>query len=51
MEHTFTASVNVAVSPTFYGWIFQFRGKIRIVSPQMAIDEYEEMARAVLSES
>ena len=50
-EHTFIASVNVAVSPTFYGWVFQFRGKIRIVSPQMAIDEYEEMARAALSES
>jgi len=44
-DSTFIASVNVAVSPTFYGWVFQFRGKIRIVSPQTAIDEYKEMAK------
>lgn len=40
----FTATVNIAASPTFYGWIFQFAGKIRILSPQNIIDEYKNIA-------
>lgn len=43
-EH-FIATVNVFVSPTFYAWIFQFCGEIKILSPQTATDQYREMCR------
>ena len=45
-EETFCAKVNVADSPTFYGWIFPFEGKIRISQPETIRSRYREMVRA-----
>ena len=47
-EYTFTAKVTVCVSPTFYSWIFGFAGDIRILAPETARAEYQEMAEKVL---
>ena len=47
-EDTCTIKVTVQLSPTFYGWIFQFAGKMRIVEPDEVIVEYREMCRKVL---
>ena len=44
----FLATVNVALSPTFYAWVFQFKGEIKIKSPKKAVDEMKDMAEAVL---
>lgn len=44
-EKTFIASVDVALSPTFYGWVFQFCGDIRIITPKKAVDEMMEMVQ------
>lgn len=44
-EKTFIAGVDVALSPIFYGWIFQFCGGIRIMTPKRAVEEMEEMVR------
>lgn len=41
-EH-FLATVDVSVSPTFFGWIFQFSGGIKIVSPSEISREYGDM--------
>ncbi len=30
----FTAKIEVNPSGTFYGWIFKFKGKIKILSPK-----------------
>ena len=45
-EETFYAKVNVADSPTFYGWVFPFEGKIRIVGPEEILDKYRSMVKA-----
>ena len=45
-EDTFRAKVIVADSPTFYGWIFSFEGKIRIVEPEEIRDKYRSMVKA-----
>jgi predicted DNA-binding transcriptional regulator YafY len=45
-EDTFYAKVNVADSPTFYGWVFPFEGKIRISAPDRIRDKYQAMVRA-----
>lgn len=42
-DNTFIAKVNVMLSPTFYAWVFQFGGKMRIVAPDSAIDGYKVM--------
>lgn len=41
-EH-FLATVDVSVSPTFFGWVFQFADEIQIISPPEIAHEYVEM--------
>ena len=45
-ETTFFAKVSVADSPTFYGWVFPFEGKVKISEPQEIRDKYMAMVRA-----
>lgn len=45
-ENTFRAKVSVADSPTFYGWVFPFEGKIRIAAPDEIRDKYMAMVRS-----
>ncbi len=47
-DRSFKASVRVIISQNFYGWIFQFFGKIKILSPLSVKLEYENMLRAAL---
>lgn len=42
-----SAVVDVQISPTFWGWVFQFAGELQIVEPQELIDTY----RALLSDA
>ncbi|MGN8913340.1 helix-turn-helix transcriptional regulator [Anaerofustis butyriciformans] len=42
-NETFNVRVKVGISPTFYAWIFQFAGGIKIVSPQNVIDDFNKM--------
>ena len=45
-EETFFAKVSVADSPTFYGWVFPFEGKIRITAPNLIREKYQAMVKA-----
>ena len=45
---TFEARVKVALSPTFYAWVFTFAGGIRIVSPDKAVEEIVKMAKKLV---
>ena len=42
-EEHFQAEVTVGISPTFFSWIFQFEGKVRIVSPEETAEKYRAM--------
>lgn len=42
-DETFIVCVSVELSPAFYGWVFQFAGKMKILSPRNAVDQYEKM--------
>lgn len=46
-EH-FIASIEVNPSGTFYGWVFLFMGRIRILSPQTCMEEMARIARQFL---
>lgn len=41
-----TAMVKVQVSPTFFGWVFQFNGDMQILSPKSVINKYKEQLKA-----
>ena len=42
-EDTFIARVPVTLSPTFFGWMFQFAGKMKIRGPETVVEEYKTM--------
>ncbi len=44
-EH-FIATAEVAVSHIFFGWIFGFGGRVEILSPESAKEQYREMLSA-----
>ncbi len=48
-RQNFRTRVTVALSPVFYGWIFQFDGLIRIISPKHVRDEYVRMLKQNLN--
>ena len=39
-ENHFIATVEVALSPNFYGWLFGFGDKIRLIGPDYVVEEY-----------
>ena len=48
-EDTFYATVNVSVSPTFFSWVFQYNGQIRVAGPQEVRDQYSGMLSRLLA--
>lgn len=42
-ENTLIATANVQVSPTFYGWVFQFGNKMKILSPDAVQQAFRRM--------
>ena len=40
---TFRLTTEVSLSPTFFAWVFQFGGKVRILGPDEAIEKYRTM--------
>jgi len=45
---TFRTKVLVNVSPTFYGWVFQFGGRVRIIGPVAARDGFRKILAGFL---
>lgn len=43
-EKKCVATVKVRISPTFWGWLFQFAGEMRILSPQWVMEGYRAQA-------
>lgn len=39
-KDTFIARVPATLSPTFFGWVFQFAGKMKIINPKEAVEEF-----------
>lgn len=44
----FAVIIEVNPSGTFYGWVFKFMGKIRILSPQSCVDKMQDIARTFI---
>ena len=42
-DTTCAATVHVQVSPPFFGWVFQFGNKMKIISPTEVITEFQNL--------
>ncbi|MBQ0017776.1 MAG: WYL domain-containing protein [Clostridiales bacterium] len=42
-DDRYTATVTVDIGPTFFAWVFQFGGDIRIVGPEKVREEFKEL--------
>ncbi|MBR6618412.1 MAG: WYL domain-containing protein [Oscillospiraceae bacterium] len=49
-EEQFTTQVDVQISPTFFGWVLQFAGKMKIIAPQNVCDEYVAILNKAIGE-
>ena len=41
------ATVKVQISPVFWGWLFQFAGEMKLLSPDSLVQEYIARARQI----
>ena len=44
------ASVKIQISPVFWGWLFQFAGEMKIVSPPHLVQEYKNKHQECLND-
>lgn len=47
-EHRCVAAVKGQESPTFWGWMFQFAGDMKILTPEDMVEKYKERARKII---
>lgn len=40
----YVATVKVQISPTFFGWVFQFGNKMKILSPDSVLEQFKSIA-------
>lgn len=45
-----TATVKVQIAPTFWGWLFQFGGQMKILSPDSVKQEYKKQVAALIDQ-
>jgi len=48
-ENKFRLNTCIHVSPTFWGWLFQFDGAVQLISPNDLIEEYQTRLNNVLN--
>ena len=46
-EDTFVSNVKIQISPVFFGWLFQFVDKMKVLSPESVVVEYKKLAKMV----
>ena len=46
-DHKCVATVKVQISPVFWGWLFQFAGEMKILSPEELTAEYKKRAKLI----
>ena len=44
----FRLTAPVALSPVFYSWVFSFSGRVKILQPEIACNEYAEMCKKAI---
>ncbi len=47
---SYMTRVQVQISPSLWGWLIQFAGKMRIISPEWVIDKYQAHVKMALND-
>lgn len=47
-DERYVATVKVQLSPTFWGWLFQFGNKMKVISPNTVIEEYKKKINEII---
>lgn len=47
-EDRFTVRIDVQISPTFWGWLFQFGNEAKVISPKWVAEEAKKQASLIL---
>ena len=47
-ETAVAASVKVQISPTFFGWLFQFGSQMKVLSPAEVVNEYNKRLKELI---
>lgn len=47
-ENSFSVRIKIAVSSTFFAWVFQFGDKVKILSPESVVDRFGEMLQKTM---
>lgn len=42
-DESYVATMKVQLGPTFWGWLFQFGNKMKVISPNTVIEEYKKI--------
>ena len=50
-SNSYHTKVTVAVNHVFYGWVFGFGGKVKIVAPENVVKEYKNMVESAHKET
>ena len=48
-DQAFRATVRVSISPTFFSWVFQYDGRVKIISPSDVTEQYSGMLERLLA--
>ena len=48
--NTLVASVDVQVSPTFFGWLAQFGNRMKVISPDDVTERYREHIKSIIAQ-
>lgn len=43
--------ITVQISPPFFGWVFQFKDRMRIVEPSRVADEYIDRIKSAVNDN
>lgn len=47
---SFRLLTDISVSPTFFGWVFGFGGKVQILAPEEVKEQYKQMIKRAAEE-
>ena len=44
-DQAFKTTIRASIGPTFFGWLFQYAGKMTLAGPQEVVDQYNKQKR------
>jgi predicted DNA-binding transcriptional regulator YafY len=46
-ETSFRISVDVAPTPTFFGWLCMFGSKVKVIGPEKVVEDFKDMVNEI----